>query len=619
MDSQFLSTARDCFNFVTKFFDPISVSATHIYHSALELCPTSSIVRKLYYDRYHGITRFPRVVIGTPDSWDPTISCSGRYLHGSFTWSPCGRFVAAQTTNGVEIRNQLTLELLTTLTKDGSQPVGSLAYSPDGRSIACCFVTAIVIWDIQTGGVAEVIERGLEGYIRSLVWSLDKKVVAITAVGRGGNAPGVATYDVGSGAQLFTKGFNLRVELHIWAWQKSFRLAVVVPPHGDTVSKITISEIESTLIDIESFPVEFPENSAISLSPSTYRISISISRTLRVLDIRNSDCLLKESGKFHSSQFSPDGSLFAASIRDGIRVWEYTSGSYAFWGEFLYPHLSTMPLTRTSQLLLPSNLQFSSNSPSILFRGLDVLRVWRLHDPPTNPKKCLEYIATSRSGRRIATAHQSESTITILDLHSQAPPQFIDTGVVIVGLVITGNVLLVEGSGKAVAWLLTEEGTVEGVLDNDRASPSDSIWTTPLIDSFPFQRLGIEGQVGVLKTGDTFPFTYHIVTGEVLGLARKPQDFSCHWISFSGSSNHQKFLHLPHRDPTLDDTFPKSNWKLSLIKFQTAGWVIDPEERHRFWVPVEWRNQWDGNSWQLYENIAVLVGFTGTRLVVIKL
>jgi hypothetical protein len=43
-NEQLLDTAKDCFRFVIKFFEPINVSATHIYHSALELTPLSSIV-----------------------------------------------------------------------------------------------------------------------------------------------------------------------------------------------------------------------------------------------------------------------------------------------------------------------------------------------------------------------------------------------------------------------------------------------------------------------------------------------------------------------------------------------------------------------------------------------
>jgi len=157
---QLLDTAKDYFRFVIKFFEVIKVSATHIYHSALELCPTSSIIRKLYYHRR--ITRLPKVVIGTPESWARNIAISHNDdYNGPCIWSPCGRFVAVQTRRAVEIRNQLTLELITILqlTKLIRDLAGPLAYSPDGRSIACASDTAIIIWDIQTGGVAKGIKR----------------------------------------------------------------------------------------------------------------------------------------------------------------------------------------------------------------------------------------------------------------------------------------------------------------------------------------------------------------------------------------------------------------------------------------------------------------------------
>jgi len=43
-DNQLLDTARDYFQFTTTFFEVINISATHIYHSALELSPLSSII-----------------------------------------------------------------------------------------------------------------------------------------------------------------------------------------------------------------------------------------------------------------------------------------------------------------------------------------------------------------------------------------------------------------------------------------------------------------------------------------------------------------------------------------------------------------------------------------------
>jgi len=63
-----LNTATDCLHFVTKFFEVISQSAPHIYHSALLLAPQSSIVRKLYSQEINSIVR--RVVTGVPSSWD---------------------------------------------------------------------------------------------------------------------------------------------------------------------------------------------------------------------------------------------------------------------------------------------------------------------------------------------------------------------------------------------------------------------------------------------------------------------------------------------------------------------------------------------------------------------
>ena len=112
-NEELLDTARDYFHFVTKFFEPINVSATHIYHSALELSPLSSIIRRLYYQRRH--TSSPRVIAGNQDSWDQQLVASCRYNYSLCAWSPCGRFIAVGDQDSVEIRDSLSFELLSTL------------------------------------------------------------------------------------------------------------------------------------------------------------------------------------------------------------------------------------------------------------------------------------------------------------------------------------------------------------------------------------------------------------------------------------------------------------------------------------------------------------------------
>ena len=157
---------------MTKFFELINLSAVHIYHSMLELCPLSSIVRGLYYHQRHSSS--PRVVAGTPDSWGEGVSISNTYYQKSITWSPCGHFVAAVvggTGEAVEVRDALSSELISTFTKPAHYCDCGLAYSPDGCSLAHLSDT-LIIWDIQTGGAAKKIQYdGSEN--GSITWSLD--------------------------------------------------------------------------------------------------------------------------------------------------------------------------------------------------------------------------------------------------------------------------------------------------------------------------------------------------------------------------------------------------------------------------------------------------------------
>ena len=203
---------------MTKFFEPINVSATHIYHSALELSPLSSIVRKLHYHRRPN--PFPRVVVGTPDSWDPSVAIPNSRHSSIFsvTWSPCGQFVAMRTEEAVEIRDALTSGLFSTLqpTEPTSELTGGPTYSPDGRSIACVSGAMIIIWDIQTGGVVKEIQRD-EAVGASLVWSLGGRAIG-TMSRYAWTAPWCTwVYDVALGTALSHIKLQSRGGPYLWA------------------------------------------------------------------------------------------------------------------------------------------------------------------------------------------------------------------------------------------------------------------------------------------------------------------------------------------------------------------------------------------------------------------
>jgi len=135
-----LNTTADCLRFVTEFFEVISQSAPHIYHSALLLAPKSSVVQKLYGEQ---VCSPARVVTGIPASWDScTASLGDASAVSHATWSPHGQFVAVCFQDRVGIRDSTTLErvsdlrLPTSLTRVTPD---SLAFSPDGHLLACTY------------------------------------------------------------------------------------------------------------------------------------------------------------------------------------------------------------------------------------------------------------------------------------------------------------------------------------------------------------------------------------------------------------------------------------------------------------------------------------------------
>ena len=240
-DEGLLDTVRDYANFLITFFDPINVSAAHIYHSALELSPLSSIVRMRYHHRRQN--PLPRVIVGTQESWEPRAVIPGKDGYFSYTWSPCGRFIAAVTHDreAVEIRDSLSSELLSTLKLTDPTPVYvyHLAYSRDGRSIASIFDTSLIIWDIQTGGVANEIRQRIV-IDASLVWSSDGSRIAVMEAETAAlpeaksSVPktyAVRTYEIVSGTMEFSSTFQSTDKPHLWGRRH------ILPSHEDNANR----------------------------------------------------------------------------------------------------------------------------------------------------------------------------------------------------------------------------------------------------------------------------------------------------------------------------------------------------------------------------------------------
>ena len=519
----------------------------------------------------------------------------------------------------MEIRNRLTLELITILQPPETIPhyTDLLAYSPDGRSIACTSGTAIIIWDIQTGGVAKEITRSAN--TTSLVWSSNGGTICTIDYKYLGTFT-VNTYGVSSGTASSPGTLRSRDNPHLWTIDESFRV-MTTTYYRYEIETVDIFEVGSTLTRIQSFsPHSLGARNGMSFSPTTYHISILDYDELSIFDLRSSRDLLHITGqgKFNSQYFSSDGSLFAASRWDVVSVWKYDSGHYALCGKFKFQ--------RPQDHSLQSYLQFSPTpSSSILSHFKNILKVSRLHKLPTAPEtRRHQYARLSRSGTRVAAAHDMESTVTTTDILAQTPPQIIDTGVAIEGLALTGNVLLVVGSRRVVAWLLTEEGLVDGVIGDRRVGRGDSIWTVPLPSGW---KIGVEGKIGVIETDRWYERelqVYRTDTGEVLHPTQAPRSV---WDNPPGvwdnpgsildrlDWNSLCRIHLHFHNLSRCNTPLEDRWQTSRATVR-EGWVKDAEGKHRLWIPAEWRTDWDPED--LRHDVTIQFSRLGDRPVLIK-
>jgi len=192
-ESSIIDLANECSRFVTGYFDIISASAPHIYHSALVLTPKTSIVRKLYEAHAHP---FVRVVHGASMLWDPNTAAAMRPRNIEVAvWSQCGKFIAIAQKEDVtvDILDSVTLQRLQTL----ELPQGmttfrrAFVFSPDSRMLtaSCCGgdhsnrEPSVISWDLQTGGLVGIIERREPCEIvscrPSITYSANGKLVAV--------------------------------------------------------------------------------------------------------------------------------------------------------------------------------------------------------------------------------------------------------------------------------------------------------------------------------------------------------------------------------------------------------------------------------------------------------
>ena len=335
-------------------FDTIENSPSHIYHSALPFCPSSSWLHKCYSAEF---SQEVKVVKGLPTGWGKcsrTMACDGM-----ISFSYWNNIIAVGFDDGdVVILDAVTGSQTATFSGHENE-VRCLAFSLDGRSLASGGEDKIVkLWDMQTGGAVRTFS-GHKNWVLSISISADFTTIA------SGAADGI---------------------INLWSicTQECYS---VIKSDGRLVYHVRFSPTDPQhLLSVCDGKVQQWSVNGLQAGPTYDGHSIAFSPDGTQFVVCNEESVIVQNSssgvtvtKFHMGNgaypvcccFSPDGKLVAVSDRCFIHIWDITSSDphpiQTFPGGF--GHIST--------------LLFSSPSSLISTLG-NLVKFWQIGSPSTD-------------------------------------------------------------------------------------------------------------------------------------------------------------------------------------------------------------------------------------------
>jgi len=328
-------------------FDTIKNSPSHIYHSALPFCPSSSWLHK-YYPTDLSLT--VKVIKGLPAGWG---KCSRTVLLGSAikTLSCWNNTVAI----GSDHRNIIILDIITgswtAILSGHTHQVDCVTFSSDGTSLVSgSWDCTVKLWDVQTGGIVKT----LSGHTRPVLSvSISLDCIRIASGSFDGT---IRLWDIQTG------------ECQCVIEQHSVQHVSFFPTNPQHL--ISICENKLWQWDTNGHQITPPsECSHIAFSSDGTQF---ISCYGVVVTVKNSDSgatvakFEVTKGNPYHNLFSLDGGLVAVATGKTIYIWDITSSN---------PHLVETLIGHTQNIV---SLTFSSPSTLISASQDRSVKLWKI-------------------------------------------------------------------------------------------------------------------------------------------------------------------------------------------------------------------------------------------------
>ena len=483
-----MDLARDCSRFVSTYFDIISASSPHIYHSALPVSPKTSIIWKLYASHAQP---FIRVAYGRPDSWDSyTTATTYPFKIKLAAWSPCNRLIAVSEPypfEAVHILDSVTLQKLQSFQHPDYSYSKNLIFSPDSRILTSCGYNTgeafVVSWDLQTGCIVGKIGWKPAPNNFYTTHSTNGKIVAVLHEHTHQDFS-ISICDITSSKRTHNIDVpNGCLPCGIWTHSESLRFAVIDRRDAQTTGgkSVTIWEVGfapgATATRVETLltpepvksPLSFPQSFTHPQSLSTPRLPVvSLGDNIAVVsDAQTSQLLLYLRGvdRVEMTTCSSGGPFFACSIPgSGIYLWKDSPTGYVLHGKLPSPPLSSLPVLCPTPLLSP-------DGKSIIIISRSMVRLWSTKSFPNTPSDAFvephefsfEFL---RNSSLAVFSRNGGNRVTLLDFRSGVPQLIINAGMKVRGLGVTKDTVVAISDAGATTWKPPRESLLPGATMN---------------------------------------------------------------------------------------------------------------------------------------------------------
>jgi len=336
-------------------FDAIHNSPSHLYHSALPLCPSSSWLHECYSSE---LSLEVKVVRGLPAGWG---MCSRTVLLDDSPWvlSYWNNTIAVGSTHRDILILDATTGSQTAVLLGHTDEVRSLTFSSDGTSLVSgSYDKTVKLWDVQTGGVVKTF-CGHTDRIKSISISADH-----TTIGSGSEDQTLHLWNIEMGECY-----------HIIKQQYSVFSVSFSPTNPQCLISAGGEIAQCWDIDGHKVGPTFT-GYQISFSPDGTQFTTYTGNDVIVQNINSGVTVAKfcaADAYFSPCCFSPDGRLVAVTTSYNVCVWDITGSD---------PHPVEMFVGHANHI---TSIAFSSPSTLISASQDKSVKFWQIGASLTDP------------------------------------------------------------------------------------------------------------------------------------------------------------------------------------------------------------------------------------------